>query len=146
MRMVLKLKDKTEYSITENEAEKITEMLTQKLDWIKLGAEMISRTMVAGIFEDHSPPMKIPDFDLPLLEEEAKGRCRGQYSIQLEVNNIAQIFDNWGELIGNKGWRQQTRDTLRETTDVWCDFKTGDCHCEDDYLSAKNRMTNRLHA
>lgn len=71
---------------------------------------------------------------------EAKDRCRGQQSIQLEINNIANSYGyEWRDLIRNKRWREQVRNQLIEKSDHWCDYKTGSCVCEPEFISFKTR-------
>lgn len=81
---------------------------------------------------------------------QAKKRCRGQYSIQKEINHMAKKLsgraseDNpdgvhWNVLIRDKDWREMMRQKLLEEGGKWCDYKSGACACEADYLSAKAR-------
>lgn len=66
--------------------------------------------------------------------------CRGQYSIRLEINNIAKGERNWGKLIQNKAWREQVRKQLLESSEQWCDYKTNRCACEENYVSYVSRF------
>jgi hypothetical protein len=61
--------------------------------------------------------------------------CRGQYSVQREVNRIARDEGGreWGKLIQGQIWRDTIRQQLLQTGGGWCDYKTGKCACEIDY-------------
>lgn len=81
---------------------------------------------------------------------QAKSSCRGQYSIQMEINLLAKKHgssvsdDNpdgahWNKLIRDKDWREMMRQKLLEEGGKWCDYKAGTCACESGYLSSKPR-------
>ena len=76
---------------------------------------------------------------------EAAKRCRGQYSIQNEINKIAKGEGaTWGKLIQDKKWREETRQKLLQTQAEWCDYKTSSCACEKDFLSTAAKFDRSI--
>lgn len=98
-----------------------------------------------GCYENQARATVMEIFS-PDRQIEAKNRCRGQYSIQLEINNIAKAEGKgWGKLITDKRWREKTRQKLLKTgTDQWCDYKSGECACEDSYLSTRAMFDRKI--
>ncbi|HVB24098.1 MAG TPA: hypothetical protein VNG51_19325 [Ktedonobacteraceae bacterium] len=81
---------------------------------------------------------------------EAKDHCRGQYSIQKQINDIAHDEGGhvtgpnpeglkWSKLIQDTAWREKVRSQLRGMNNQWCDYRAGECACESEYLSDKAR-------
>jgi hypothetical protein len=83
--------------------------------------------------------IQIPDFDAPVLLQ--GNRCRGQYSIQREINRIAKDEGgrDWAKLVKDKSWRANTRKTLRGTGALWCDYIAGECACDHDFKPVYGR-------
>lgn len=71
-------------------------------------------------------------------------KCKGQYSIQLEIIKIANEVSNKvsddnpdglkrNKLLLSKSWKEQMRKKLRAMPGVqWCDGKAGECVCDPD--------------
>jgi hypothetical protein len=57
--------------------------------------------------------------------------CKGSQSIQNQINLIAKDEGgaNWGKLITDKKWREETRMKLQQQTNEWCDYKANTCMC-----------------
>lgn len=89
--------------------------------------------------EQVADPKKVDWMDDRILSAEAKKTCRGQYSIQNEINKIAKEEGGakWAKLISDKKWREQTRMILRQTSDEWCDYRENECYCDSEFLSKK---------
>ncbi len=95
------------------------------------------------------------DYNAPTIDEqkrlEAKDRCRGQYSIQNEINHYALRLGSkvsefnpggvkWSKLIQDLDWRDMIRELLLKKPDrIWCDYKTNTCNCDAEWLSHKQR-------
>lgn len=147
--MILKLKDKTEIIITQDEAAAIQKVLEEgSVDFVHIGRSSVSRSLIAGIFEGGLTQADVPNFEQ--REIDAGKRCRGQYSIQLEINNIAHteggaVSDlnpkgvKWSKLIKDKAWREMVRQQLRATGQQWCDYRADECACEPGYKSGEPR-------
>jgi hypothetical protein len=78
---------------------------------------------------------------LPATSVPGSPRCKGQYSIQLEIMRIARDVsgrksqDNpqglkWTKLLQDQTWKEETRAVLRATGAQWCDAKVGECACD----------------
>lgn len=76
---------------------------------------------------------------------EAGNRCRGQYSIQNAINKIAMgQGSKWGKLIGNKKWRaEQYKQLLALPDRKWCDYKTGTCNCDAEFVASHPQYTTK---
>ncbi len=65
--------------------------------------------------------------------------CKGQYSIQHEINNLARSSrEDWSKRITSQKWRQSVRLKLQTQTNEWCDYKANTCYCEPDYIANKS--------
>jgi hypothetical protein len=148
--MIVVLADKTEITITNAQYEKLKPVLLSGSNtMIVLGEMMIQANMVKMVKPGGMTEADIPNFEQKALE--AGTRCRGEYSIQCEINNIAQAESKtvsdlnpqglkWQKLIVDKTWREQVRQQLRaQQPEGWCDYKAGECACEGEYLSTKPR-------
>ncbi len=74
--------------------------------------------------------IKIPYYENYNDNQIEDNKCRGQYSIQNEINHIAKEHKDWAKKIQNKKWREDTRQFLWTLSQEWCDFKKGVCNCE----------------
>lgn len=128
--MKVLLKDKTEIYISESQANILKEeLLTNDDGFIKIGGQTIRKSRVVEIRTGGLRSVDIPDFNTPVIED---SKCQGQYSIQAEINRIAneEHPKEWSKLIRDKQWRESTRQTLRGLTDKWCDYRAHECACE----------------
>lgn len=74
-------------------------------------------------------PMGLPPEHVSILP--SGKRCAAQYSIQKEINRLAQEEPDWGTKIRDKKWRQQQYQMLRSQAGVlWCDDKAQECACD----------------
>lgn len=151
--MILKLKDGTEININSTEAKTIQDSLDDDdVKYIHLGNQSFDKKMFGMILQGG---LTQPDWTTSEVIQiskrlEAKDRCRGQYSINKQINEIAhheggQTTDlnpegvKWTALIQDRDWREMVRQQLRLATDQWCDNQAGECACEAEYLSNKQR-------
>ena len=109
---------------------------------VNLGSEAISSGLIKSITPNQLPEADRPTSWLDDAKAIAAGKqCRGQYSIQLEINRIArhEYPNEWATKIQDKAWREEIRRTLLATTDQWCDHKTGTCSCDPNFKSTFKR-------
>lgn len=68
---------------------------------------------------------------------EAGSGCRGERSIQNEINQIikAEYPGSWAKRIGRPKVREAIRQKLREKDPNWCDSKAGTCVCNNAQLT-----------
>lgn len=135
-------RDKTSTTITTEDGDNLKLLLLAKNHPpnIEINGELYRASEIISVKQAVSTQDIIPeDIIDPNKRLAAKSRCRGQYSIQHEINKIAHSNDNWGKLVRDKKWREDIRSKLLEQTDQWCDSRTGSCACEEDFLSAKKR-------
>lgn len=106
---------------------------------VRIEDDMVLSSQIVSITKNKKTQLDLPDE--PALAERAYTRCRGQYSIQCEINNIAKSEHphDWSKYIKDDEWRDQIRARLLESTYEWCDYKPGKCICEAGYLSSKSR-------
>lgn len=100
---------------------------------VEINEDMYQLSQIMSIIhipgQEHVP---LADRQQSNLLENAK-RCRGQYSIQKEINDMlkAERPDSWAKLIGDSTTRQKLYDQLRAQKGVtWCDYKKKECHCD----------------
>lgn len=61
----------------------------------------------------------------------SKDVCRGQYSIQKEINSLARASGaDWPKKIRSEKWREAVRKKLRASTSEWCDYREQICSCD----------------
>jgi hypothetical protein len=95
---------------------------------------------IAAIRRQKITQADIPNFEQATLPSGPK--CNAQYSIQREINQIAQDLsgqvspDNpdglkWSKLVTDKTWRESMRQQLHDQPGgKWCDAKAAECACE----------------
>lgn len=142
----LVLKDRTQIEITDDQAESLEATLIDgKADFLKINGELYSPRSIDRIVKSKATQADI--FEDPWADEEHQieaGRtCRGDRSIQREINDIAKSLDRkqdadnpdtlgWAKLITSTKWREGIRQKLlKADPDNWCDNKTGKCVCYD---------------
>lgn len=135
------LKDKTVYPLDEADGFdlKLKWLEAKKPFTLELGDDVISSTEIKRISRNKLTQADVPNFHQVALPT---GRnCKAQYSIQKEINEIAQneagqTTDNnphaWPlfKLISNKRWRLEMYEKLLETGAVWCDDRAKTCACD----------------
>jgi len=151
-RYIVKTFDNREYNIDSEDAMKLIEAWkdAERPFPVDLGGEAINSASIKTI-----EPRAVSELDTPELFRrqdeatkrlEAGTRCRGQYSIQKEINDIARQEGGrkWAKLIRDNKWREKTRLKLGETPAYWCDYRAGECACEADYISYKATFDRSL--
>ena len=99
--MKVVLKDKTEIFITNEQSDKITtELLKEGDGFIKINGQTIRKSRIVEIRTNTLTSSDISDFNN--LSIEKGNKCRGQYSIQNEINHIAKEHKDWAKKIQNK--------------------------------------------
>lgn len=63
----------------------------------------------------------------------AQEQCRGQYSIHLDLIQIAIAEKRIKDLKRGTSWRKETLAKLRTTRKDWCDSTFGKCFCDADF-------------
>lgn len=129
----IKTYDDLEYLIDEKNALALIEAWTNsdKSFPVNLNGTAISSQSIKSI-----TPGALTEADLdrvPTKRQLASGKiCQGQYSIQREINNIAKDEGGtkWAKLIRDKQWREETRNKLRQTGEMWCDYRAKECACD----------------
>lgn len=127
MRVVLK--DKTEILVTPEQAEKLKDLLLENDDgFVDIDNQVIRKSRVVEIRSDGLQLADVPQFD----KIESGKKCTGQYSIQNEINQIAQNEHpkEWSKLIRDPKWRNETYKQLKAVSSEWCDYKTNQCYCD----------------
>lgn len=148
------LTDRKRILVTEGEEKQITKVLPNSSDRITVKGIPYKKSMI-GYFDDptHDELMGLQHVlnvfpGAKAINEGLNAKCRAQYSIQCEINNLCQSMsgvkseDNpeglrWQKLIGNKQWRESMRLKLWEQTDNWCDHKKNVCACEPGYQASQ---------
>lgn len=132
--MILKMTDRTEMYVSRAEGDSIRKALTKsETGFLTVRGTTIKKTAVLKLEEGGTDPLAPGFFDKPKTPLESGKRCRAQYSIQREINDIAKNEHphDWAKYIKSTKWREATRLKLRQAKDVvWCDAKAGECACE----------------
>lgn len=72
-------------------------------------------------------------------------KCKGQFSIQREINNLIkdQYPKDWAKRIQSTKFREEIRKKLREQPGVlWCDYKANECVCDKEKPADPSAMDN----
>jgi hypothetical protein len=113
------LRNKQVYTLSDQKAESLKELwATSKQSFVmELNGDTYKSSEIVSITKNKPTEADIPNFDNPPLPQGKM--CRGEYSIQKEINNIARHDhpNDWPKYIKNKHWREQMRLQLREMTD-----------------------------
>lgn len=140
--------DDAVYTLDNVNAEKLIDAWTEadKPFPVDIGGAAFSSSSIKSITPNHVTEADLPKANDKLKQLQAGKRCRGQYSIQAEINKAAKELGgkDWAKLIQNKAWREKIRNQLRTTPADWCDYKAGECACESDFLSYKARHDRAL--
>lgn len=107
---------------------------------LELGDDAIESTQIRRISRD-----RLTQADLPSTARQlpAGNKCRGRYSIQKKINEIAQRIsgkesvinpnaDVWQTLVSDLQWREMMRSIIWEDSKPdtkWCDHKKNICSC-----------------
>lgn len=147
---VMVLTDRKRILITETEEKAISKVLNNASDRVTVKGIPYKKSMI-GYFDDptHDELMGLQSVlevfpGAKKLNDGLVLGCRAQYSIQCEINNIAQSLSGkksaenpdglkWPKYIGDRKWREMMRKSLWETTEQWCDYKKKTCFCEPGY-------------
>ncbi len=125
----IKLRDNSVYTLEDIDGESLKNALitSNKPFMVELNNDTVLSSQIISIKKNAVSEPEINTYDqLPIGK-----KCRGQYSIQNEINNIARAEnDKWQELIINKNWRDEVRLKLWSLNDEWCDYGKGTCFCE----------------
>ncbi len=137
MKYLVKFRDKTEEQITEEQADKLkAAMMSSKPPTHGTVGDRYTRiSEIVTILPDYDykEPREESPKDWQAVRELIGGKaCRGQHSIQNEINQIAKgEGDGWQQRIQDTEWREATRLSLREANaEGWCDAKADECACK----------------
>lgn len=136
MRYLAKFRDKTEVSLTQEQGEKLQQvMMSAKPPTVlDVDGKVTRFSEILSVEKDYDyrePILQQPTTWAETLQLVGGKHCRGQKSIQNEINNIAKSEgDGWQQRIQDKEWREATRLELRKLKDDWCDYKEDQCSCE----------------
>jgi hypothetical protein len=125
----VKLFDGNELLINERQADALEQSLSDSNDgYVKINGNMVKKTAISSVMKGSFYDSDIADYSKPAIPS---GKvCRGEFSIQNEINNIAKASgQGWAKRVMDKTWREKTRLKLRASTEEWCDAKAGTCHC-----------------
>jgi hypothetical protein len=128
--------DNETYTVNDTNASRLMGMwmTADKPFPVNLGDATINSGTIKSI-----KPVKVTEADIPKAKpiqhgyRLASGKlCIAQYSIQKEINRVAQDEggENWDKLIKDDKWREKTRIKLWQSSGDWCDHKKGTCACE----------------
>lgn len=127
-------RDRTSTVIEQKRGEKLKELLLSPRppQNIEINGELYRASEVVAVKMAVASEDSIPTVDwqdIPVLPQGNK--CQGLYSIQSEINNIAKSDypQTWAKLIVDKKWRAEVRQKLLDSSEMWCDSKTGVCFC-----------------
>jgi hypothetical protein len=131
--------DGSEILISAKQAQALERSLADNTDgFVKVNDNTIKKNAISSI-----TPGGITETDLPYTSKQigSGNVCKSQYSIQLEINNIARSEggSKWSKLVTDKAWREQTRQKLRVSGALWCDSKANECHCDSNYQPQAGR-------
>lgn len=155
---VMVLTDRKRIVITEAEEKTITKALERPAPFMTVKGIPYKKTLF-GYFDDptHEELMGIQAVmdvfpGAKQMTEGLKLKCRGQYSINAEIIQVAKRVgmpkgkglkveaspENpngyfWPKLLRDSEWRAMIRDMLWEQSDQWCDYRKDICKCEDSY-------------
>lgn len=128
--MILKLRDKTEITLSQEEAEAVGKMIEAGTEFIKIGTVMVRRSEIASIQPGGITGDAIPDFNKKALPE---NKCNGQKSIQREISKrlVKKYPTTWAEKVRNKKVRETIRKEIinEDKNAEWCDHVAGTCAC-----------------
>jgi hypothetical protein len=147
MSYTIRLFDKTEIVVSNAQAMALNKSLASGSDgFVTVNGSTIKKSAIASVTPGGQTQADQPG---PAFGGTiAVGlQCRGQYSIQREINRIASDRPDWSKLIRDLSWREKTRTELLRASNDWCDYKTGACRCGPTYRSteAKHRnVANRI--
>lgn len=131
--MILKLMDKTEMFVDEREGKAIRSALTKSAEgFITVRGTTIKKSVIAKLEEGGVDTNAELFANQKALAATTKPRCRAQYSIQSEINDIikSDFPDDWAKRIQSKKFREAVRTKLRSQPGVlWCDSKANECAC-----------------
>ena len=136
MSYTVKFRDKTEIMLSTQRGEKLKAILTQAKPptMVEIEDKLTRVAEILSVDKVYEPEARVhqPANWGEVLELTGGKRCRGQQSIQNEINNIAKgEGDGWQQRIRDKKWREATRLTLREANpDGWCDYREEECSCK----------------
>jgi hypothetical protein len=144
MSYTITLKDKTELTVTDKEAEEVMKMISQKIEFIILSGQMYSRTTIAKV-EKGGSHVKNVFPEAKQLNEPLKYNCvLAGTSIQLSIHRIIKQKHpkDWPKHVNNKEYREKLRLALRAKypNKKWCDHKENEHSC----LSYKHDQPNQF--
>ena len=135
MSYTVKFRDKTEIMLSTERGERLKSILTQPKPptMVEIEDKLTRVAEILSVEKVYEPELTVhqPRNWGKVLELTGAKRCRGQHSIQNEINNIAKSEgDGWQQRIQDKEWREATRLALRESnSEGWCDYKEEECAC-----------------
>lgn len=136
--------DKTSTIVEAKDGEAIKEILLKSKtpQPLEINGEFYKSNFITSIKHASMPTVDLPNWDAPVLPAGNKPRCRGQYSIHLEIMKIARDEGGargWGKLLKDRRWVEEQRKQLRTTGAAWCDNRANECACEADFVGTPGR-------
>lgn len=97
--MIVKLFDKTEIQVTEEQAEKIKDAVKRQMDYIEVGGELFKTSAISSVIEGDLPYVE------PQLVTPIKRLDSGEMSEEQRLKNLQHIADlkaKWAEILRKK--------------------------------------------
>lgn len=135
MSYVVKFRDKTEIMLSTERGEKLKALLMQPKPptMVEIEDKLTRVAEILSVERAYEPELTVhqPANWGEVMQLVGGKQCKGQHSIQNEINNIAKADgDGWQQRIQDKEWREATRLELRKARpEGWCDYKEEECAC-----------------
>jgi hypothetical protein len=134
--MILKLLDKIEIIITDEQAKKISnELMDNNTDnpFIFVNNQAIKKTAIAGIFKGGMKESDLPNFNHKQIAPPKYNCVSAGTSIQIQVRKIilAQHPKDWPKYLKDESYREKIRKSIRAKypNKQWCDHREGEHAC-----------------
>lgn len=127
----IRFRDKTTTVVDNKDGEALSLLLIQakKPDYIEVNGNTVRTSEVISVKPGGEDPNPIVD---PFRQIDEGKKCRGQFSIQNEINKIikGEHPKDWAKKIQDTKFRETIRKQLRSQKGVlWCDYRAGECAC-----------------
>ncbi len=155
MKYFLLTKSGHEIELTDDQRRRVEQAITARKRHIAISSNLLSIVDIAGVYDQPKPrkgqwycqydqwhndgdPCGCYELHVkpsvqavfwPDKQLQASKPCRGQFSIQKEINDLAKKYPDWAKRINDKNWREAAYQKLLTTDKQWCDYKTNTCSC-----------------